>query len=118
MDCKNARMLLEFEGPLRSELDPAEAAALHDHLEQCLACRELAEGERRLDAAMGRAMRDVPIPPALRTRLMTRLDAERDAFYKRFGMKVTAAAAVLAVLTIWLAARAAQAPREAVERGY
>jgi hypothetical protein len=104
MDCKNARLLLEFIHPGSAELDSAEAEALHQHLGECPDCAAQAREERRADEHLGRAMRDVPVPDGLRERVLKRLTIERDAWYRRWIrrwlVRGVAAAAVIAGLWV------------------
>jgi hypothetical protein len=104
MDCKNARLLLEFIHPGSAELDTAEAEALHQHLGECPDCAAQAREERRADEHLGRAMRDVPVPAGLRERVLKRLTVERDAWYRRWIrrwiVRGVAAAAVIAGLWV------------------
>src|SRR5947209_7636374 len=95
MDCKNARLLLEFARPGGRELEAADAEALHQHLAECSECAALAHDEQRADEHLGRAMRDVPVPAGLRERVLKRLSVERDAWYRRWLVRWAAAAAVL-----------------------
>jgi hypothetical protein len=99
MDCKTARLLLDFASPLGpAELDVSEAEALDRHLQDCPDCAALALAQRQEDDVIGRAMRDVPVPPGLHDRLLAHLDAERDAGYRRLTRRwipVGLAAAVL-----------------------
>jgi len=92
MDCKSARLLMEFARPGSAELDAGEADALQQHLADCLDCNALAAAERRADEHIGRAMRDVPLPEGLQERLLKRLTAERDAWYLRWAKRAAAAA--------------------------
>jgi hypothetical protein len=105
MDCKIARLLLEMAGSRQSELDAPEAEALEDHLGDCPECRSRAETERRLDEQLGRAVRAVPVPPALQDRLLARLEADRSAWYRRQTLRIaallTAAASILAGFLLW-----------------
>lgn len=101
MDCKTARLLLEFAQPGDAELDEAEAQALRDHLHECPECAVVAAAERRADEHLGRAVRDVPVPEGLRERLLSRLGRERDAWWKRWALHKVAAAAAL-FLAGWL----------------
>lgn len=105
MDCKSARLLLDMSGGHPAELDAAEAAALQQHLQQCPLCEQIADNERRADAALRRAMQDIPIPEGLPVRLLAKLDAQRDAFYRRLLVRAAAlAAAVLLVVGLgWYA---------------
>jgi hypothetical protein len=101
MDCKTARLLMHFAGP--AELDAAEAQVLEGHLNDCPGCQAGAEAERQLDAHLGQAVRDVPVPPGLRGALLTRLASERDAFYRRWLVRAAGVAAlfVLGTLVGW-----------------
>jgi hypothetical protein len=104
MDCRTARLLLNFAYPCRTELEGSEAEDLESHLAECVPCGAVAQAERRADNRIGQAMRAVPVPDGLRTRLLTQLDAERDAWYRRGvrrGLEVFAAAAVL-LLAVWI----------------
>src|SRR5262245_10465360 len=104
MDCRNARLLLEFARPLTAELDAGEAEALQGHLADCPECGALAREERRLDEHLGRAVRDVPVPEGLRDRLLARLATERDAWFRRWLLRAVGVAAgiALAVWLVWL----------------
>src|SRR5262249_43950502 len=103
MDCKNARLLLEFARPQCAELEATDAEALERHLADCPDCATLAQYERRLDERLGQAMRAVPVPQDLRKRLLNRLAVERDAWYRRWLVRaaglVGAAAAI--GLVVW-----------------
>ena len=101
MDCNTARMLLCFTGLRQGELDPDEARALDVHLSSCPECGPLAEVEQRLDGRLGRAVRDIPVAENLRQSLLSRLGAERDAFYRRWLFRAASVAAVL-TLSAWL----------------
>jgi hypothetical protein len=103
MDCKTARLLLDFDRPGASELERADAAALEDHLAGCSQCDAWALAERPFDAALGQAMRQVEVPDGLRAQLLARLEAERGAWYRRWyghGFRALAAAAAL-LLLVW-----------------
>jgi hypothetical protein len=103
MDCKTARLLLDFARPLCPELDTADAEALHSHLAECPECGPFAAGERRIDGHFGRAVRDVPVPEDFKQRLLNRLSRERDAWYRRWIVRggAAAAAVLLAVVGMW-----------------
>jgi hypothetical protein len=100
MDCKNARLLLEFLHPGSAELDRDDAAALHQHLAECPDCAAQAREERRGDEHLGRAVRAVPVPDGLRERLLKRLTDDRDARYRRWLVRGVAVAAALAALWV------------------
>src|SRR5262245_49873352 len=70
MDCTSARLLLQYGTAQGWELAVPEREDLDAHLAGCPLCRALAEDEARLDAHLGRAVRDVPVPPGLRERLL------------------------------------------------
>ena len=79
MDCRTARLLLDYHRPQASELASSEAGALEQHLSVCSECDALTRAERQADARLGKAMRDVPIPDRLRDRVLARLHADRRA---------------------------------------
>jgi hypothetical protein len=107
MDCKTARLLLDFARPLCPEMEPADAEALQSHLAECPECGPFAVQERRLDDHLGRAMRDVSLPEDLKQRLLNRLSKERDDWWKRcagrWGLRyaLPAAAVLLALAGAW-----------------
>jgi hypothetical protein len=106
MDCKTARLLLDFARPRAAELDAAETAALDDHLAACSDCDLTARAERRADEPVGKAMRQIDVPDRLRGRILERLaEGRADARRRRFrhGLRLTAAAAAffLAVFGVW-----------------
>src|SRR5262249_14246403 len=83
MDCKTARLLLDFARPQARELEPDEAGALETHLDRCADCHDLARGERRLDEHLGKVMRQVEVPAGLRDQLLVRLESNRGDWYRR-----------------------------------
>jgi hypothetical protein len=102
MDCKTARLLLDYARPSPAELSGGDAAALESHLVGCPDCETLAHGERQLDDHLGRAVREVPLPPGVRDRLLQRLQRERRVRYLRRTVRIAAAAAlVLLGLGMW-----------------
>ena len=76
MDCKTARTLFDYARPRCCELDPVEARALEEHLSRCPECDTLAHAERLIDDHLGKAVRQVDVPPGLRGRLLARLQTE------------------------------------------
>ncbi|MCC6421469.1 MAG: hypothetical protein IT429_24895 [Gemmataceae bacterium] len=100
MECRNARLLLEFARPGGSELEREEAETLEQHLHECPDCAALASAERRADDRLGRAMRDVPVPDGLRERLLRKLAQERDAWYRRWLLRGAGLAAAV-LLAVW-----------------
>jgi hypothetical protein len=87
-------------------LDAVDADALRAHLVQCPECATLARSERALDARLGQAMRQVPVPDGLRARILARLaedrPVERPRWWKQpFGLGAAAAAVLAAVLAAY-----------------
>jgi hypothetical protein len=105
MDCRTARLLLEFARPALSELPPSDGDALEEHLAGCTDCDALARAEREADARLGQAMRTVPLPDGLRDRILSRLEADRaDQRRRRIGWVVRlAAAAAILFVACWFA---------------
>jgi hypothetical protein len=102
MDCKTARLLLDYARPAPAELPGGDVAALESHLSACPECEAVARTERQLDDHVGRAVRDVPVPDGLRERLLARLRTERRRWYRRWALRGTAAAAAAVALTLGL----------------
>jgi hypothetical protein len=106
MDCKTARLMLECARPNNRELDAAETRALEDHLAGCDDCGPLAQGERRADEVLGKAMRQVDVPDQLRGRLLVRLKEQHGERRRRrldYGVRIAAAVAagLLLALGLW-----------------
>lgn len=99
MDCRTARLLLDFAQPRSTELEPSEAEALHHHLAGCPDCGPLAQAERAFDERIGPIMRDVPVPDGLRSRVLRRLANEREGWYWRRLRWSAGIAAAIALLT-------------------
>jgi hypothetical protein len=101
MDCKTARLLLDFARPHLRELETEEAAALDRHLDHCCDCHTLARDERQFDEHIGKAMRQVDVPDGLRTQLLARLESERGEWQRqRFAQSARWTAAAAAVLLL------------------
>lgn len=104
MDCKTARLLIDFARPWAPELPRTETDALDLHLAACSECDALARAERQADEHLAPVMRDVPVPAGLRDRVLARLQAERGDRQRRWlawgARSGLAAAAVL--LLAWL----------------
>jgi hypothetical protein len=101
MDCKTARLLLDFAYPQAKELEAEEAAALESHLDHCSDCHSQARSERQLDECLGKAVRQVEVPAGLREQLSARLEAERGDWYRRrFAHAARLCAAAAAVLLL------------------
>jgi len=122
MDCKTARLLLDFVRPQAGEMDSAELAAFEQHLAGCPDCDALTRAERGLDHAFAKAMQAVEVPAGLPNRLIARLERERgDVYLRWFGNagRVAAAAAVLFAAT-WavIAWRQSHLPEVDVDRAW
>ncbi len=104
MDCKTARLFLDYVRPRPAELPGDDAKALEGHLAACPECGAAARAERDADARLARAVQAVTVPEGLRDRLLGRLAAERRAWYRkrlrRAGVAALAAAVLLA-LGLW-----------------
>jgi hypothetical protein len=103
MDCKTARLLLDFARPLSPELEESEGEALAGHLADCPTCGALHREERRIDERLGSAMRAVPVPDGLRDRIVGKLAKQRDRRYVRrlvWGAAAAVAASLLLVAGI------------------
>src|SRR5438067_9091030 len=101
MDCRTARLLLEFARPFTTELDATEAAALEQHLAGCPNCRAAAHVERCVEEQLRAAMQAVPAPGGMRSALLARLSAERrNGWQKRWAINGLATAAAL-LLAVW-----------------
>src|SRR5690348_1108980 len=98
MDCRTARLLLAFARPRCPELDECAGEALDNHLAKCAECASLARAEHHFERRLGLAMRDVPVPPDLRQRLLTRLQIERKAWYRNLPRRHPRVAAAVAAL--------------------
>ena len=73
MECRDAQFYLQFRCPGSTELDPDVATGLDRHLSTCPQCAAEGEFSARFDIAVSAAMRDIPIPPGLRERLVARI---------------------------------------------
>lgn len=108
MDCKTARMILELFPTNSQELADDEREALEHHLTQCRECDQLAQRERRLDHHLSTAMRDVPIPGGLKSRIYGQLNNQgKEKRQKRWSRaaSLAAAAVVLLALGYWIFTR-------------
>ncbi len=101
MECNHARLLLTFARD-RADLDSVDADGLEDHVGHCPECAALATAQRRLDLALGRAMRAVPVPAGLKERLLARLPRPPRR-WRRWVVSTAALAAslLLTVGVIW-----------------
>jgi len=103
MDCRTARLLLDFARPRCPELPPEDSDALDAHLSGCADCDAVARVEREADSRIAHAMRAVDVPIGLRERILDRLESERgDRQRRRLGWTVrVAAAAAVVLLAVW-----------------
>ena len=106
MDCKTARLLLDYLRPDNRELDATETRALEDHLAGCDDCGPLSRGERRADEVIGVVMRQVDVPDQIRGRILARLEERRGDRRRRLwlrygGLAAAAAALLLLALGLW-----------------
>jgi hypothetical protein len=105
MDCKTARLLLDYARPNSQELDETETRALEEHLTSCADCDQQASAERRADEVIGRAMRAVDVPDQLRARILSRLTEEQGQRRRRwpvYSLRGALAAAALLLLAVGL----------------
>ena len=115
MDCKTARLLLEFARPQHVELEPTDLRALEAHVAACPDCSVNSKQERALDEQLGQAMRKVDVPDRLRSRLLSRLArdravAERGRWKRYVAGAAAVAATLLLVIGVWSAVRRATLP--------
>jgi hypothetical protein len=103
MDCTTARLLLEFARPGGTDLEPADVAALEQHLAGCQACHTHMDEQQPFDLRIGAAMRRVEPPVDLRQRVLDRLEADRNAWNRARGGRILrwAAAAAAVLLGGW-----------------
>lgn len=100
MDCKTARLLIEFFRPVASELAASEANALEQHLAECSECAAFANTERAWEARVGRAMQNVPVPARLRERLHAGLELQTARRRRQQKRRAVLGAAVAAALLL------------------
>lgn len=97
MDCKTARLLIGFR-PDAGELEGPDVEDLEAHLGDCLECGRIAQADRQFDARATRAMRQVPVPEDLESRLLARLKVDRGDRARRWvgrGLRAGLAAAAM-----------------------
>jgi hypothetical protein len=118
MDCRTARLLLEFARPKTAELEACAAQALNDHLAECADCGSLARAEHQVERRLASAMRDVPLSPHFRERLLTRLQEDRRVWYRRLPHRhprIAAAVAAVLLAAVGLIVYAALRPPRALD---
>jgi hypothetical protein len=97
MDCRDAQFYLRLRRPGSDDLDPDAAAALDRHLAGCAACAAAGRALAGFDAAVGRAMRAVPVPEGLRDQLFAEVATRRGALLRRTAYRYLAVAASVLV---------------------
>jgi hypothetical protein len=100
MDCKTARLLLEFARPRHHELDAGDLRSLEDHVAACPECALASREEKQLDEHFGKAMRGVEVPDRLRSRIMGRLAEERAKVASRRWRRLVAAPLAAAAMLL------------------
>jgi len=95
MDCKQAQDWIRSERRFADGLTEVDQAALDAHLASCAACQAYQLRERAFDTAVRPEMLDVPIPPALSSRLQWALRRDRRAGQRARTLYAAAAAAAL-----------------------
>lgn len=105
MNPEELRNLIECYRPSRDGSGDAEFAALQRLAAEDPAVREQMEAVQQWDEAIGRAMRDVPVPEGLESRLLTAVDdptvqahESRRRWWNRWPVRVTAAAVAIAAV--------------------
>jgi hypothetical protein len=112
MECRDAQFYLRLRRPGVDELGPEATAALDQHLAGCPCCAAESRAAAAFDAAVGAAMRAVPIPVGLRNRLVAHTSARRGAALRRRAYRVVAlAASVLLTVGIGIGAFATTRPQ-------
>ena len=93
MDCIHARMLIVLQGRDANEFDAEARTALESHLEQCADCLAWSHQEGRVDEALGQAIKNVPVPAALPSKILHALEHQRRP--RRVPWMSSAAAVIL-----------------------
>ncbi len=97
MDCHDAQFYLRLRRPGSDESDPDVTAALERHLAGCPGCGAAGRAIAGFDAAVGRAMRAVPVPDGLRDQLFAEVATRRGTVLRRKMYRYAAAAASVVV---------------------
>lgn len=98
MDCIHARLVMVLHSRESQELDADARAALDRHLEVCADCLAWSHQESRVDDAIGAAVRNVPVPEALPSKILHQLEQRRP--WRRGPWLSAAAAALLLSLSL------------------
>lgn len=77
MTCEEAREQLEAARPDSGDFDEPELVDASSHVRDCPECRAVLHRRERFDRRVGRAMRDVPVPAGLKSRLLEALQRAR-----------------------------------------
>jgi len=109
MTCRDAQFYLRLRRESADELGEA-AADLARHLASCPDCAAESRAESSFDNALGKAMRAVAVPAALRGQLLAQLSETRGSMVRRTVVRSVALAASL-FLTVGLAFGAFSASR-------
>src|SRR5262245_26723702 len=111
MNCNDARLLLAIRRPGGQDFLPEDAAQLDWHLAQCPACSAAAASGSAFDAAVTRAMADVPVPAGLQASLHASARATISGNrWRRVGRTGLLAAALLAAVGLGFSIYAANRP--------
>jgi len=98
MDCTLSRLLLQFRP---AEIAGDDRTALALHLADCAGCTALADTSANTDAALRRAMNDVPLSAGLQSRLAKLVDLSRAKLLRRkLATASLAASALIGVLLV------------------
>lgn len=105
MECHDVRQLLAFVNRPSEELDASERASLREHLDKCPDCSALHQADRGADDAIGPILREVAVPADLRSKILTRIAAERSVTRWRVAKRtlLSTAAALFVAITAGLA---------------
>jgi hypothetical protein len=92
-------MLATFFGRQGSELAPEDAADLNAHLAGCSRCADAVRFERAFDNRIAKAMVAVPVPAALKAKLLDGIATQQAAWYrhKAYGLVALAASVFVVV---------------------
>ena len=77
MDCRTALEILEVVRPDSADPMEPEVVEASDHVESCRRCEDHFLARRHFDRRLGEQMRDVPLPPGLKSRLLAGLEARK-----------------------------------------
>lgn len=75
MDCRTALEILDTLRPDSADRMEPEVVSASEHVEKCRRCEDQFLARRHFDRRLGERMRDVPVPPGLKFRLMAELQS-------------------------------------------